>query len=88
MKPTLEKFLSRRWKVRELLEDMLMLHVSEPDFMRSLNRLISNTEEYLKFVKDEFKPRVIDQITEDDRNNMSHALEDRLHSINFSERVA
>jgi hypothetical protein len=83
MKQTLEKFLSRRAHIHELLEDMLMLHVSEPDFMRSLKRLISESEEYLQFLHHEFKSHVLDQITEADRKNISHALEDRLHKVAF-----
>jgi hypothetical protein len=79
MKSAIEKFFIHRRRIREILEDMLKLHVSEPDFMRALKQAGSQAREYLQFLATEFYPQFIDQISEDDRRNMSHALEDRFH---------
>jgi len=81
MKPAIEKFFIQRRRIQDILEEMLMLHVSEPDFMRVLRRAGSAAGEYLRFLANEFYPQFIDQISEDDRNNMSHALEDRFHRL-------
>jgi hypothetical protein len=79
MKSAIEKFNMHRRRIREILEDMLMLHVSEPDFLSALRQAASQAKEYLRFVEDEFVPQCLDQISEDDRKNMSTALEDRFH---------
>jgi hypothetical protein len=79
MKSTVEKFFTHRRKIQEILEDMLMLHVSEPDFMKELRQARSAAREYLQFLANEFYPQFTDQVSKDDRNNMSHALEDRFH---------
>jgi hypothetical protein len=81
MKPIIEHMLLRRRKVRDKLEDMLMLHVSEPAFMQDLQDLIRMAEEHLLFLKESFDPNVIDKIDESSMNNMSNALEDRLHRL-------
>jgi hypothetical protein len=79
MRSAIEKFFIQRRRIREILEDMLMMHVSEPDFMRCLKRVGSQAKEHLQFLTNEFYPQFIDQMSEDDRKNMAHALEDRFH---------
>ncbi len=81
MKPIIEKMLAKRRVVREKLEDMLMLHVSEPDYMREIQKLVKMAEEHLDFLTKEFHPNVIEKIDEDTAKNMSNALEDRLHRL-------
>ncbi len=83
MKAAIAKLLIRRQKIRELLEDMLMLHVSEPDFKKSIKVVMTELGEFLKFVKNEFSSEFISKISEGDLKNMSHALEDRIHAIAF-----
>jgi hypothetical protein len=81
MQPVIEKFLKRRRKVRESLEDLLMLHVSEPDFMKGIKELLDDSQAHLDFLHSEFHPGVIDKLPEEEMQNMANALEDRLHSL-------
>ncbi|PZM78695.1 MAG: hypothetical protein DKT66_23475 [Candidatus Melainabacteria bacterium] len=79
----IKTLLKNRRLLRERLEDMLMLHVSEPDFMKEIQTLLKLSEEHLKFLEQEFQPEVISKLPEADLLNMSNALEDRLHSTAF-----
>jgi hypothetical protein len=81
MKAASEKFLIQRRRIRELLEDMLMMHVSEPDFIRCLRRVGLQAQEHLHFLSTEFYPQFVDQMSEGDRKNIAHALEDRFHIV-------
>ena len=79
METVIKGMLSKRRKIREKLEDMLMLHVSEPDYMKEIQGLVKSAEEHLKFLTDEFHPHVIEKIDPETAKSMSNALEDRLH---------
>ncbi len=81
MRPHLKAFLDKRRSLRERLEDMLMMHVSEPDYIKEVQKLIHAADEHVKFLESTFHPEVIDKISKDDLANMNHALEDRLHSV-------
>lgn len=79
----LKTFLARRRKVRERLEDMLMLHVSEPDFLAEIHRILKECELHMQFLRDNFYPEFLDKLTPDEWQYMATALEDRLHQISF-----
>jgi hypothetical protein len=79
----LKTFLSRRRKVRDRLEDMLMLHVSEPDFLNEIRGILNECELHVQFLRDNFYPEFVDKLTPDQEQYVATALEDRLHQISF-----
>lgn len=79
----LKTFLARRRKVRDRLEDMLMLHVSEPDFLAEIKHILKECELHIQFLRENFYPEFLDKLTPDEWQYMSTALEDRLHQVSF-----
>ncbi len=73
-------YLKKRSGLRNRLEDMLMLHVSEPEFMRQLQLLAATSQEHLQYSEQEFLPNFIGSLSESENSNLSNALEDRLHN--------
>jgi hypothetical protein len=80
----IKDLLQKRKLVREQLEGMLMMHVSEPDFEKEIKTLLKLSNEHLNYLEREFHPNVIAKLSESDLANMSNALEDRLHSPTFT----
>jgi len=76
--------LRKREELRERLEDMLMLHVNEPDFSEDVQTLIKLLEEHLNFLRVKFLPEVMMKLPEPTIQYVNHALEDRFHNTSFT----
>lgn len=88
VKPSMESsrktFLTKRREVRERLEDMLMLHVSEPDFFKEIQKILKECEQHLEFLRSIFYPQFLDQLSEEEWSYLATALEDRSHQTAFN----
>jgi hypothetical protein len=76
----IKTYLKKRLQLSNQLDDMLMLHVSEPDFMTHVRALIIMSKEHQEYSEQEFLPNVIKHLSVSESNNLSNALEDRLHN--------
>ncbi len=73
------ELLQKRKLLREELEGMLMMHVSEPDFESEIKNLIKQSESHVNYLEQEFHPNVIAKLPQSDLVKMSAALEEKLH---------
>lgn len=78
LKPAIERFLKKRREFREILEDILNLHVDEPDFRNEIGNLLDKVRKHMSYRENEFYPQVINPLSESDAKGISEALEDGL----------
>ena len=83
MQPVIKCFLDERREIREMLEDLLMLHVSEPDFMKGIHHVVEHSKKHLDFVHKELHPKVVDALSPEDWTYLNESFDDRLHKVPF-----
>jgi hypothetical protein len=84
MQETVKGFLQKRTNFRENLENMLMLHVDEPDFRAAIGKVREAVSKHLLYLKEEFDPAFVDRISQSDMAGMSTDLEEKLRIQSFS----
>lgn len=80
LRPGIRKFLKRRRELRAILEDVLLLHVDEPDFRKDLGQVTEFVQKHIKYREEEFYPEVINRLPEADRACLAKSLEKRLNA--------
>jgi hypothetical protein len=84
MQIALSGFLKLRNKFRENLEDILMLHVDEPDFLTEISKVQKAVVAHLEYLKNDFDPNFFDKIPANELASMSIELEKRIKVLSFS----
>jgi len=84
MMPTLKKFLQVRNHFRENLENILMLHVDEPDFLVEMGHIHKAIIKHMVYLKTEFDPNFFDQISSEQMAKLSADLEKKIMLLSFS----
>ena len=78
IRPGIKTFLKRRLEFREKLEDILNLHVDEPDFREAISSVLESVHKHMKYREEEFYPQVINRLSAADLERMSQVLEKKL----------
>jgi len=84
MLPSLKKFLKVRNHFRETLENILMLHVDEPDFLTEIRHIHKSIVKHMIYLKTEFDPSFFDQLSSDQMAKLSADLEKKIMVLSFS----
>ena len=84
MEISLKRFLKVRNQFREHLENILMLHVDEPDFLREIRKVHEAVIKHIAYLKSDFDPNFFDKISATQLSEMSVALEKRIKILSFS----
>ncbi|MBK7748554.1 MAG: hypothetical protein IPI39_14990 [Candidatus Obscuribacter sp.] len=84
MQDALVKFLKIRREFREKLETLLTLHVDEPDFHGQVIMLHQALLKHMAYLKAEFEPRFVDQVSAAQMATMASDLEQRALALSAS----
>lgn len=84
MQANMQKFLKVRRDFRETLENILMLHVDEPDFKTAIGKVHEAVVKHVNYLKTEFEPNFMDQITSEDMEGLSTDLKSKIQVLTFS----
>jgi len=84
MEIPLKRFLKVRNQFREHLDNILMLHVDEPDFLREIRKVHEAVLKHIAYLKTDFDPNFFDKISAAQLSEMSVALEKRIKILSFS----
>ncbi|MBL0188021.1 MAG: hypothetical protein IPP97_20015 [Candidatus Obscuribacter sp.] len=84
MQDALVKFLKIRREFREKLESLLTLHVDEPDFHGQVIMLHQALLKHMAYLKAEFEPRFVDQVSAAQMATMANDLEQRALALSAS----
>jgi hypothetical protein len=84
MQKNMKTFLKIRGSFRENLENILMLHVDEPDFKTEIGKVHDEVAKHVVYLKTEFEPNFMDQISSDDMAHLSADLGKKIRVLSFS----
>lgn len=84
MKQSLEIFLTRRRDFRATLENVLMLHVDEPEFAKEIKHVLEAVSKHMVYIKTEFDPNFVDKITPEQMAIISTDLGKKVRLLNFA----
>ncbi len=84
MQAPLKKFLGIRGEFRANLENILMLHVDEPDFLTEIGRVHKAVTKHMSYLKEDFDPNFFDKVAPEQMAKMSADLEKKLKVLSFT----
>ncbi|SRR5579883_651894 len=74
------KFEDKRASIDELIEDMVMIHVDEPGYEQSLERLRTKFVDLLRFCNEEFYPAIKEAVSKEELESMNRQLDSLIFS--------
>jgi hypothetical protein len=80
MRAALQQFLKERLEFRANLENILMLHIDEPDFVKEIGLLLQRTKEYIEKLETKYKPAIFYRISAPELEHINAELLKRIHS--------
>jgi hypothetical protein len=84
MQAPLKKFLDIRGEFRANLENILMLHIDEPEFLVEIGRVHKAVIKHMSYLKEEFDPNFLNKVAPEQMAQMSADLEKKLKVLSFT----
>ncbi|CAN5574560.1 hypothetical protein BH11CYA1_BH11CYA1_20860 [soil metagenome] len=83
MQVTLKEFLKKRQEFRNELDNILLLHVDEPDFKTATKHLSHTISKHVTYLKNVFEPSFINKIPEEQMASISSDFYRKVLNLSF-----